>query len=211
MTPKARREHDRQELRSKILDAARSLFVADGYEAVTMRKVAERVAYTPTALYTHFADKDALLRELCDADFRALREAFGQTLRTADPVERIARIGRAYADFALANPFHYRLMFMTPLPANRPSAGKAAERGNPAEDAYAFLRATVAEALASGRFRPEYPDAELVAQVFWSALHGVLALHFTLGDDPWVNWTPVADRVQAVIDGTLRGLTARGA
>ena len=208
MTPKARRDHERHELRAKILDAARALFIADGYEAVTMRKVAERVAYTPTALYNHFADKDALLRELCDADFRALRESFGQTLRTADPVERIGRIGRAYAEFALANPFHYRLLFMTALPTDDPSAPRV-ERGNPAEDAYAFLRATVAEAVASSRLRPEYADVDLVAQVVWSALHGVLALHLTCGDDPWIHWSPVADRVAAVIAVTLRGLTAR--
>ena len=60
-----RRERDRQAVRSKILDAARDLFAAEGYDAVTMRRIAEAIEYSPTTIYLHFKDKDALIRELC--------------------------------------------------------------------------------------------------------------------------------------------------
>ena len=50
-----------------ILDAARELFATEGYEAVTMRRIADRIEYSPTAIYFHFKDKESLVRELCDA------------------------------------------------------------------------------------------------------------------------------------------------
>ncbi|HTD61922.1 MAG TPA: helix-turn-helix domain-containing protein, partial [Gemmatimonadaceae bacterium] len=64
-----RREREKIAIRTKILDAARELFAEHGYDAVTMRTIAEKIEYTPTAIYYHFKDKDALIRELCDMDW----------------------------------------------------------------------------------------------------------------------------------------------
>ena len=69
MGPRERREREREETRTRILDAARELFAAEGYEAVTMRRIAERIEYSATAIYFHFKDKEALVKELCDVDF----------------------------------------------------------------------------------------------------------------------------------------------
>src|SRR5262245_39035003 len=109
-----RRERERQETRKRLLDAARELFVELGYDAVTMRKVAEKAEYSATAIYHHFEDKKALLRELCDQDFGELAKRFVGFAGIEDPIERLRAVGRAYIDFGLAYPNHYRLMFMTP-------------------------------------------------------------------------------------------------
>ena len=138
-----RRERERQELRERILDAARTLFAEQGYDAVTMRKIADRIEYSPTAIYFHFKDKQTLLQELCDTDFGALAHEFQKIARIGDPVDRLRQIGRAYVEFAIAYPNHYRLMFMTPSKASLEPEGSRLARGNPEEDAYAFLRATV--------------------------------------------------------------------
>jgi AcrR family transcriptional regulator len=193
---KERREREREEIRTKILEAARDLFVAHGYEAVTMRRIAARIDYSPTAIYLHFKDKQAVLRELCDRDFGALAHRFAKIARLADPIERLAAIGRAYAEFGLAHPNHYRLMFMTPHPP-LDKTESAIERGNPEEDAYAFLEATVIEALAAGRLRPELVDAPLVTQTIWAAVHGLVALQIAKCND----------RLRASIDLVIRGLT----
>src|SRR5258706_8452785 len=137
-----RRERQREELRGQILDAARELFAELGYDAVTMRKIAERIEYSPTAIYFHFKDKEALLRELCDTDFAALAHEFQKIARIADPMDRLRAIGRAYVAFAVGYPNHYRLMFMTPKPGGMRAEDSRLRRGNPEEDAYAFLRAT---------------------------------------------------------------------
>src|SRR5512139_3581766 len=134
-----RREREKGEIRGKILDAARDLFARDGYEAVTMRKIAEAIEYSPTAIYLHFKDKESLVRELCLGDFDSLARAFQRIAREPDPLERLRKVGLAYADFALEHPNHYRLMFMTPHPAPPKDDEETAKRkGNPEADAYAF-------------------------------------------------------------------------
>ena len=203
-----RRERERQELRSRILEAARELFAEEGYEAVTMRKIAERIEYSPTAIYFHFRDKEALLRELVDLDFGALAHEFLKIARIADPVDRLRHIGRAYVGFAFKHPNHYRLMFMTPHPADMKPEESRLERGNPEQDAYAFLKGTIQEAIAAGRLRPEFSDPDFVSQLVWAGSHGVVSLHIAKCKDAWVEWRDPIELAHAQIEVLIRGLVA---
>jgi len=76
MGVKERRERVKSETRDRILDAARELFISEGYEGVSMRKVAEKIEYSPTAIYLHFADKEELFHELVHEDFARLATVF---------------------------------------------------------------------------------------------------------------------------------------
>jgi AcrR family transcriptional regulator len=201
-----RRKLAQEELRGRILDAARELFVAQGVEAVSMRKVADKIGYTATTLYHHFDDKESLLHALCDADFQRLQAKFLKIGRIPDPLERLRKLGQTYIEFALSHPSHYRLMFMTPHIPRDDNARREIERGNPDQDAYAFVRATVAEGLARGLFRREYTDADMVAQLVWAGVHGVAALHLVMGKDAWCPWRPVKQLAQALIEVMIRGL-----
>jgi AcrR family transcriptional regulator len=202
-----RREREKEEVREKIRDAARELFAREGYDAVTMRKIAKSIEYSPTAIYFHFKDKEALVRELCLVDFLSLAKAFQRIAKEPDPIERLRKIGLAYVDFATEHPNHYRLMFMTPR-FHDETEDSLVERGkgNPEEDAYAFLKGTVEEAMAKGRLRPEVKDADLVAQSVWAATHGVISLQIAKKTDPWVEWRPVKKTAALVIDAMIRGL-----
>jgi AcrR family transcriptional regulator len=204
-----RRERERQELRERILDAARTLFAEQGYEAVTMRKIADRIEYSPTAIYFHFKDKQTLLQELCDTDFGALAHEFQKIARIGDPVDRLRKIGRAYVEFAIAYPNHYRLMFMTPSKASLEPESSRLARGNPEEDAYAFLRATVVEAIASGQLRPELTDADLVSQMVWAGTHGVVSLQISNCNDAWIEWRDARETAHTLIEVMLRGLVRK--
>jgi AcrR family transcriptional regulator len=206
MKSATRRKQQQDELRAKILDAARELFVAHGVEAVSMRKVAEKIGYTATTLYNHFEDKDALIRALCDTDFGTLHESFGQIGRTVDPIDRLRKLGQAYIEFALRYPGHYRFMFMTPHPHRPEEACGDSGRGDPDQDAYAFVRATVVEAIADGLCRADYQDPDLLSQVFWSGVHGVAALHLIMGNDTWIQWRPVEEVARTAIDLIIRGV-----
>jgi AcrR family transcriptional regulator len=201
-----RREREKLELKGRILDAARELFAAEGYDAVTMRKIAERIEYSPTAIYAHFKDKNALIRELCESDFLAFAQAFVGFLTVEDPIERLRRAGSAYVEFAVENPQHYRLMFMTQRPPIEDEDTSGAN--DPSRNAYAFLRATVAEAIDKGRFRPELTDANLIAQTIWAALHGTVALQITAycSKDAWMAWASLEERRAFMADLILRGL-----
>jgi len=181
------------------------MFVQNGYDATTMRAIAHRIEYTPTAIYHHFRNKEALLTELCGQDFRALAGAFRRIGRVADPVERIDRIGEAYIDFALKNPMHYRFLFMTPRPPLHDESMEAI-RGDPTEDAYAFLLQTCTEALASERIRPEFTDPHELAQVLWAGVHGIVSLHIAKAQDDWIDWRDVQATAAQLRRSLLRGV-----
>jgi AcrR family transcriptional regulator len=205
---KERREREREEVREKILEAARDLFISEGYEAVTMRKIAQRIEYSPTAIYLHFKDKLAVMHELCDRDFAALARQFTAIARIADPIARLQATGKAYVEFAVEHPNQYRLMFMTPKPpfSEDDFAASAIEKGNPEQDAYAFLKVTLAECAAAGRLRPELIDLDLLTQTIWAAAHGVASLHIAKESDEWVDFRPIADRAGQMLDVLLHGI-----
>jgi AcrR family transcriptional regulator len=191
-----RREREREEVRKKILDAARDLFMTEGYERVTMRKIAEAIEYSPTAIYLHFEDKDDLVLALCREDFGRLLQAMSSQAPPADPVEWIRQLGRAYARFARENPNHYRFMFMTPLkPEHKP------EPTDPGHLSFGVLRTAVSKAIECGAFRPG--DVDAIAQVLWSSVHGAVALLITLRPDCWPR-PPVENLVEETIEAGLR-------
>jgi AcrR family transcriptional regulator len=205
MPPKPKTDAQRQQLRTLIIDAARELFVARGVEAVTMREIAKRIGYSATSIYLHFADKEALLRAICDTDFLALASSLKSTLQIADPVERMLAFGKGYATFALTHPNHYRLMFMTPHLPCTPEVSSL-QQNNAEQDAYFQLKTVVNEVFIAGRFKSEFTDAELIAQTIWAGMHGVCSLEITMAQDTWVNWRSIQARLEMMQKIMLQGL-----
>jgi AcrR family transcriptional regulator len=199
-----RRERERQELRQRILDAARELFAERGYEAVTMREIAKRIEYSATALYKHFVDKEALVRELCRHDFDALAGRFLEVASSGDAVDRFVRAGLVYLDFAWRYPQHYRLMFMGGLP---PVAPNDSERADPTHNAYVFFRELTGDLIRSGIVRPELEDPDLVAQMTWAVVHGAAALELTLAcTGLWLDFRPRNLRFAAALETVARSI-----
>lgn len=192
-----RRQRERLELRTLILDTAREIFAAEGYDGVTMRRIAERIEYSPTAIYFHFKDKDALIRELCDHDFLALTQQFATIARIADPIEKLRRAAYLYVQFGLQYSTQYRFLFMTP-------------HSKMSGDAYAFIKSIVAEAIEHEQFRRELRDPDLLAQTVWAGIHGVAALEITMRNDQSIEWRPADQRATMMIDALIGGLTAQG-
>ena len=179
MGSQERRQREAEATRELILDAARRLFVEHGYDATSMRAIAREIEYTPTAIYHHFKGKEELFDELCHRDFHTLGTAFQKIGRVEDPVERIARAGKAYVEFAGSHPMHYQLMFMTmvsPSEVAERCAEDCAEPDDVSLDAYDFLRDAVADAMGSGHFRRELTDVDTVAQLLWGTFHGLISL-----------------------------------
>lgn len=201
MGSKERRLREKLGTRDRILDAARELFAERGVEAVTMREIARRIDYTATAIYHHFADKNALLHELCAVDFKALAHEMVKIGHIEDPIERLRRVGLAYVDFALTHPSHYRFMFLTP----KPEIPQPEHIGNPEEDSYAFLRMTIADAITRGRFRPEFTDVDQLAQMMWAAVHGIVSIRMVKSDTKWIEFADTRETAELMIDAMIRG------
>jgi AcrR family transcriptional regulator len=205
MPPKPKTEQERQQFRTLIIDAARDLFVSKGIEAVTMREIAKRIGYSATSIYLHFADKEALLRAICDTDFLKLATTLKEILSIPDPIQRLLAFGEGYARFALAFPNHYRLMFMTPhLPYE--SDKVSLQKNNAEQDAYFQLKMVVQDVYTSGGFKSDLHDADLIAQTVWAGMHGVCALQIMMADDDWVQWRPIDARLGMMQQLMLSGL-----
>jgi AcrR family transcriptional regulator len=196
-----RREREREEVRRMILDAAHDLFAREGYDRVTMRRIAEAIEYSPTTIYNHFEDKDDLVQSLCEEDFARLLGALQAKEAPADPVEQIRQLGLAYARFGVDHPNHYRFMFMTPAKFEH-----VHELSGSGRQAFGLVRSAVERAIASGAFRPG--DATALAQVLWASLHGVVALLITLRPEHWPHAPAVPDLVARVVENSLAGLLA---
>lgn len=201
-----RRERERVATRQKILNAARRMLVQHGYEGTTMRAIAAKIGYTPTAIYHYFKDKDALVAELSAIDYGAFSQALQRTGTTGDPLDRLAKIGAAYVEFGLTHPMQYQFLFMM----RRPGGGAASSmHGSPERDAYGFLRQTCVEAVATGRLHPDFTDPDELAQMAWSCVHGLVSLRVAKGDDPSFPWRDVR-QVREKLSGVFRRGLPRG-
>ena len=205
MGSRERRDRDKQQTRQLILDTARKLFTEKGFSLVTMRMIAQQIEYSPTAIYVHFKDKEALMRELSALDFASLSEGVRRSQSVKDPLERIRRCGRAYLNFALEHPNPYRLLFMTP---KGDASTKPEGIDDPQRSAYAMLREGVRFAMDSKVFKPENKDADLITQVLWTSLHGLISLRLCMGTiDHGVPWRPIAKSADLLMDTLLEGFS----
>lgn len=185
--------------RAEILEAAERIFVREGYAGATIRKIADEVGVSSTALYMHFRDKGEMLLAICQGAFAELtsrnEEILGAPLA---PVERVRRMLDAYLDFALANPNAYQLVFDGAL--NEVAAAHEEGAAKLGKECYGVFEGAVAELAASNCL--ERP-ADVTAQAMWAAAHGLASLLITKTGFPWAD--PAAVRA-AMLDGLFKGL-----
>jgi AcrR family transcriptional regulator len=205
MTSTDRRAREKVQTEQKILDAARQLFASQGYDAVTLRAVADAIEYTPAAIYKHFADKEALIHALCERDFALMAASLPALLAVENPVVRIALLGVEYVRFAVDHPQHFRLMFMNTSEAWWLKDDAERREPSPQEDGYSLLVAATAQAIEEGRLLPPYADVELTAQTYWAVVHGVSTLEVALGKNPFIAWKDIETRTRTSILATMRG------
>ncbi|SIO13966.1 TetR/AcrR family transcriptional regulator [Paraburkholderia phenazinium] len=107
-----RKTRQKQALRERILDAARRIVVREGFAALSMRKIADAIEYSPATLYLYFASRDEIARALCTEGYAQLLATFEPLAQIADPAERLKAMAHAYVGFGVAHPQTYRLIFM---------------------------------------------------------------------------------------------------
>jgi AcrR family transcriptional regulator len=171
-----RQDQEKQELRQTIVTTAGELFLEQGYDHFSLRKVAERIGYSPTTIYLYFRDKDDLLFTVVDEGFAR----FGQQLQAAaasteNPWERVIALGRAYIAFGLQNQVYYQLMFM-----QRADFLTHERKGEeqPRLATFMVLQQAVQQAIGAGVLRPG--DAETYSDVLWAVVHGMVSLAISL-------------------------------
>jgi AcrR family transcriptional regulator len=186
MGVKERKARQKTNLRQEILAAASELFVKEGYENVSMRRIAEKIEYSPTTIYLYFRDKAELLEQLCNDTFSRLIAQFSNIFdQPGDPVLRLTRVLTAYIQFGLDNPHHYRATFLMPPPEGFDKS-KFSQPDSPGIQAFDFLRRSVFDCVSAGKFRSS--DTELISQTLWTSVHGLTSLLITKTKGfPWLN------------------------
>jgi AcrR family transcriptional regulator len=148
------------ERRQQILDAARAVAEADGWAAVTSRRLADAIGYTQPVLYAHFpGGKTEIMRTVALAGFAELAAATRAAVGRKTGKRAVTAVADVYLDFAAAHPSLYEAMFQLPIDARFAQ-----------DDAEAELRSAF-NALAAA-----LGDDETATEVLWSALHGMSLL-----------------------------------
>jgi AcrR family transcriptional regulator len=188
--------------RAEILHAAERIFVSDGYQGATIRKIADEVGVSSTALYMHFRDKDEILREICEGAIGTLLASNTEiSSRPIDAVSRVRQMLDAYMRFGLDNPNTYQLAFCA---SGRPAAADdytvVADLG---ARCFELFKGAVAAIAGEGRLRTG--SVESAAQTLWMACHGLVALRITRGK---TDWAPDEELISVMLDGLFHGLAA---
>jgi AcrR family transcriptional regulator len=166
-----------------------------------MRAIAEKIEYSPTTIYLHFKDKAELLECVCEETFAVLVRKLESVLsRPTDPLVMLRAGMRAYIDFGLENPNHYRVTMMMPHP-HGPHGDDYLRPDSMGYRAFQILCSGVEAALSPERERAQ--DVTLAAQTLWAGAHGITSLLIVHPKFPW------ADREQLInsmLDTLLMGL-----
>lgn len=162
--------------RERIVEEARDLYLTEGLAGLSMRRIAERVGVSATALYRHFEDKEALLMAVVQAGFERFTSYLMRGLAGKSPGERLALTGQGYLRFALENPSYYRIMFMS----SRETIGYdrfPARSKEKLSTSFQLLVDRTRECQDAGLIRPGDPHE--VAVVIWAFVHGLVSLYLT--------------------------------
>lgn len=165
-----RKRREKLNMRQRILNGARKVFLQKGYELASIRNIATEISYSPGVIYFHFKDKGEIFRELHREGFLLLMNELRILDSVSDPFERLKAVGRVFIQFAQQNKDYYNLMFIVE------ELSKSAEDGGftIASEAISHLQNLIEECQQSGRFKSM--DSEYFTFMTLSALHGICAL-----------------------------------
>ncbi len=172
MSTQDRREREIQEMQQLILKTAVELFVEEGIDNVSLRKIADKIDYSPGSIYSYFKDKGEIILAIHTEGFNKLYEMQRSLDNISDPLERLSKMGEVYMKFALENPDYYDLMFIAKSVGEKIcEEDKGWEAG---QRSYEYLRNTVKQCVDEGYFIDT--DVDSAAFAFWGVVHGMASL-----------------------------------
>lgn len=194
-----RRQREKENLRQRILDAARKIVVAEGFDALTIRRVADIVEYAPGTLYLYFENRDAIARDLCLGVYQSMHDALMPIAKIGNPQKRLQAFIHRYVDFALGDPEMYRLALISD-----PKFSDALLRDGSMEGAdgagqrvFALLVETIAE------LRQSKTGAFALAETIWVAVHGMVSLKIVCHAYPM---TPMDELAETLANTLIAGM-----
>jgi AcrR family transcriptional regulator len=200
MRAREKRHRYKEEFRREILHIARELFINDGYEKFSMRKLAEKIDYSPTTIYFYFRDKDDLLFAICEE----VAEQFFANLNHiranyTDPIETLRQALLYMIEFGFNNPNQYKVFFFT-SPDVYGTHTEFMEKESMARNSFLVFREIVRNCIEKGKLREM--DIDVMTQVLSVATHGLIGMTIYRKNFPWADRKVLA---VTLVDGLLRG------
>jgi AcrR family transcriptional regulator len=173
MAIKERKERERQEMRERILEVAKEMFLQDGYDKTSIRNIAEKIEYSPGTIYQYFEDKDEIFFIIHQEGFDKLFAMMAVVSEIQHPLEKLQTLGKVYMQFAIENPELYDLMFIMRAPMNRlMDKKKEWERGFAS---FEFLESIVNECIEQKLIR--FQEVKTATVAIWAYVHGLISLY----------------------------------
>ena len=166
-----RKNREKRNMRAGILNASMKLFLKDGYDKVSLRKIADEIEYSPATVYNYFKDKDEILYSLHNTAFEKFYFELSKANNIKNPLNRLKKLGKLYIDFALNNPKYYDLMFIMRSPIKNVQSEKDWVKGH---ESFQILRDCISDCIKEGYLRKT--NADTAAFAMWSFVHGVVSL-----------------------------------
>jgi AcrR family transcriptional regulator len=191
-----RRAREKANTREEILEAARALFVKEGYEHVSIRKIADKIEYAPGTIYLYFRDKAEIMERLCEETFAKLAQKM-QAINAdpSNPLDGLRRGLRTYIQFGVDNPNHYIVSFVQAKQLPQDHQPRVGER------CFDNLRGAVKRCVDAGQLNCD--DVEEVAQALWAGAHGVTTLLISCSF-PFIESNRLIDRVVHILIEGIR-------
>lgn len=166
-----RKEREKKEMRQAILDAALDLFQAKGYDAVSIRNIAEAIEYSPATIYLYFKDKNEIFFALQYEAAAVKRDHILPVANIEDPWERLVEFGRRYIDFGMKHPGLYDLLFIIRAPMESVENQECWALGM---SVHQFFEDTVQACVDARHFKST--DTKTIAYTLWCFAHGLVSL-----------------------------------
>jgi AcrR family transcriptional regulator len=192
-------ERHRAELRGEILQAARELLREEGYEGLSLRKLGRRVACSPKALHSNFADKQAIVTALAQEAFELLAVRLDQS-QGGDPLSSLRRVLRAYIAYAEENPLEYRLLFFE---SQRVKSRQSRDEMRNSRSVFSLLFRCVETCSEAGVFRG---DAFAVTTILWTGVHGAATVLLNEPNFPFVSRERFAEEIVETLLSGIRNV-----
>jgi len=197
---KEKRAKYKEEFRREILDAARELFINEGYEKFSMRRLAEKIDYSPTTIYLYFKDKDDLLFAICEEFFEHFSAQLNHIRSVSqDPIETLRQALLYLMEFGLKNPNQYKVIFFTKSNIYG-TQEEFVERESMARNTYFAFREMVQNCIKAGIMQDL--NVDVIAHTLAIASHGLITMTLYKPNFLKDNSEVIA---HTLVDGLLRG------
>jgi AcrR family transcriptional regulator len=184
MTEKSQRQQQKESTKKAILEVTAQIVQQEGWQAVSIRKIADAIGYSLPVVYNHFENKDAIQEEFVKLGFNMLAMAMQSTKnKYLAPAEQLTQMASSYFDFAFSNSAYYKMMFGLGIPSCQ-KAKEIAEIGN--------FSSIIIDVIGSLMNEDDEQRKLLKFHTLWSILHGLTSINM-------VNLTAAPDEMQQQI------------